>query len=71
MTMTTQIPTTIAECGCPYDPEYDEGSLGWHLPENHVPWTLSFLRADARSDRPARGNAPATHRPLRERGVTR
>ncbi len=35
MTMTTRMPTTIAECGCPYDPEYDEGSLGWHLPENH------------------------------------
>jgi hypothetical protein len=35
MTMTTRIPTTTAECGCPYDPEYDEGSLGWHLSENH------------------------------------
>jgi hypothetical protein len=25
----------VAECGCPYDPVYDEGSLGWHLVENH------------------------------------
>jgi hypothetical protein len=25
----------VAKCGCPYDPDYDEGYLGWHLPENH------------------------------------
>jgi len=37
-------PTEVAKCGCPYDPEYDEGSLGWHLPENHVPLELSSLR---------------------------
>jgi hypothetical protein len=35
MTMTERKPTMIAACGCPYDPEYDEGSLGWHLLENH------------------------------------
>ena len=29
-------PTMVADCGCPYDPEYDEGSLGWHLIENHL-----------------------------------
>lgn len=28
-------PAMVAECGCPYDPEYDEGSLGWHLTANH------------------------------------
>ena len=28
-------PTMVAECGCPYDPEYDEGHLGWHLIANH------------------------------------
>ena len=37
MTMTTRNPTMVAECGCPYDPDYDEGSLGWHLIENHPP----------------------------------
>jgi hypothetical protein len=26
----------VAPCGCPYDPEYDEDSLGWHLRENHI-----------------------------------
>ena len=35
MSMTERNPTEVARCGCPYDPEYDEGSLGWHLHENH------------------------------------
>ena len=28
--MITRNPTMVAECGCPYDPVYDEGHLGWH-----------------------------------------
>lgn len=32
----TRNPTMIAECGCPYDPVFDEDSLGWHLRENHI-----------------------------------
>ena len=46
MAMTERHPTMTAECGCPYDPETDWNSLGWHLPENHVPLTLSLLRRD-------------------------
>ena len=33
MSTTTRSPTEVAECGCPHDPEYDEGSMGWHLVE--------------------------------------
>ena len=33
--MITRNPTMVAECGCPYDRVYDEGSLGWHLTSNH------------------------------------
>jgi hypothetical protein len=35
MTTTVRNPTMVAECGCPYDPEYDADSLGWHLAKNH------------------------------------
>ena len=27
--------TAVAKCGCPFDPDYDEGYLGWHLKANH------------------------------------
>lgn len=37
MSKAVRTPTEVARCGCPYDPEYDEGSLGWHLRENHPP----------------------------------
>jgi hypothetical protein len=37
MSVTERNPTLVAGCGCPYDPGYDEGSLGWHLSENHIP----------------------------------
>jgi hypothetical protein len=30
----------------PYDPAYDEGSLGWHLVENHIPDEIDWLRRD-------------------------
>lgn len=40
--MITRNPTEVASCGCPYDPEYDEGSLGWHLRENHPENELLF-----------------------------
>ena len=46
MTMTTRKPTMVAKCGCPYDPEYDEGSLGWHLNENHIPEEIAWMRRD-------------------------
>ena len=42
--MTERKPTMIADCGCPYDPEYDEGSLGWHQSENHIPETIRSLK---------------------------
>lgn len=42
----TRKPTMVAACGCPYDPEYDEGHLGWHLPENHIRETFSSLQRD-------------------------
>jgi hypothetical protein len=35
MTSPFRNPTMVAECGCPYDPDYDEGQVGWHLVENH------------------------------------
>jgi hypothetical protein len=41
-------PTMIAKCGCPYDPEYDEGHLGWHLTKNHIPETLQSALLDLR-----------------------
>jgi hypothetical protein len=43
--MITRNPTEIAMCGCPYDPEYDEGSLGWHLPENHPEWRAATVKS--------------------------
>ena len=46
MTMTKRNPTEVAACGCPYDPEYDFGSLGWHLTENHIPEEIDLLRSD-------------------------
>jgi hypothetical protein len=45
-TLTTRKPTMVAKCGCPYDPVYDEDSLGWHLPENHIGETINSLRRD-------------------------
>ena len=36
MSTTTRRPTEIAPCGCRYDPEYDEGHVGWHLATNPV-----------------------------------
>lgn len=44
MTVTERNPTEIAPCGCPYDPEYDEGSLGWHLMENHPEFYADHLQ---------------------------
>jgi hypothetical protein len=49
MSLTVRNPTEIAPCGCPYDPEYDEGSLGWHRLENHVPMVIEGLRGELRS----------------------
>jgi hypothetical protein len=46
MTMTTRNPTLVAECGCPYDPKYDEGHLGWHLTENHIAEAIRSLKND-------------------------
>jgi len=43
---TTRIPTTVARCGCPYDPDYDEGHLSWHLTENHIPVVIESLKRD-------------------------
>lgn len=44
--MSERNPTEVASCGCPYDPEYDEGHLGWHLVENHIPEELEAVRRD-------------------------
>ena len=46
MSMTERNPTKVAACGCPYDPEYDEGSLGWHLTENHLHDRIDSIRMD-------------------------
>ncbi len=62
----TRTPTEIAPCGCPYDPEYDEGHLGWHLVENH----LSEEFAEARHDlEDAAARLAALEHALRLRGV--
>ncbi len=47
MTMTERNPTEVAACGCPYDPEYDAGSLGWHLAENHIREAIHHLQGMA------------------------
>jgi hypothetical protein len=44
MNTTERNPTMVAKCGCPYDPEYDEGHLGWHLAENHPEMEGHMLR---------------------------
>jgi hypothetical protein len=46
MSLTERNPTEVASCGCPYDPEYDADSLGWHLVENHLPEEIAHVRRD-------------------------
>jgi hypothetical protein len=62
MTLTERIPTMVATCGCPYDPEYDEGVFGL-APGREPPGALR-LQADAdatRDDPPAHRRRVPTH----------
>jgi len=51
MSVTVRNPTETAACGCPYDPEYDAGYLGWHLQENHPEVEAGLGRDVARLER--------------------